>query len=367
MRTNTAYGNEILAPAAFERMLALERKRTDRSKRCFVLMLVSSPELLGPATPGNTREGIISAIVNNTRDTDVKGWYEAGNAFGVIFTEINPGEEFISEILQSKRKAALAPALTADQIKAVTISCYFYPQDPNHANTTTTGVTPIHVNLSREMRVNSRALLLKRVMDIVGSVLGLILCLPIFLIIAILIKLTSKGPIFYKQQRLGFRGMPFAFLKFRSMYLDSDDRIHKEYVKRFISEQTRRTPGNAKEQRVFKLTADPRVTRFGKFLRRTSLDELPQLVNVFKGELSLVGPRPPLPYEFSAYEPWHRRRLLVVKPGITGLWQVTGRSRVTFEEMVRLDLQYARSWSLWLDIKLLLQTPRAVLSGSGAH
>jgi lipopolysaccharide/colanic/teichoic acid biosynthesis glycosyltransferase len=150
------------------------------------------------------------------------------------------------------------------------------------------------------------------------------------------------------------------------MYAKNDPAIHQEYVRQLIAGG----PGaeqNGRDSKVYKLTNDPRVTAVGKFLRRTSLDELPQLLNVLKGEMSLVGPRPPVPYEFDCYDIWHRRRLQTVKPGITGMWQVAGRSRVSFDEMVRLDLEYARSWSLWLDIKILLRTPRAVFSGEGAY
>jgi lipopolysaccharide/colanic/teichoic acid biosynthesis glycosyltransferase len=124
---------------------------------------------------------------------------------------------------------------------------------------------------------------------------------------------------------------------------------------------------NGNDQGVYKLTKDSRITPVGAFLRKTSMDELPQFLNVLKGEMSLVGPRPPIPYEVEAYDIWHRRRLLEAKPGITGLWQVCGRSRVNFDDMVRLDLQYARTWSLWMDIKILLRTPGAVLLGAGAH
>ncbi len=120
-------------------------------------------------------------------------------------------------------------------------------------------------------------------------------------------------------------------------------------------------------RKFYKLTNDPRITRIGGFLRKTSFDEIPQFLNVLRGEMSLVGPRPPIPYEVESYDIWHRRRLLGVKPGITGLWQVAGRSRTTFDEMVRLDLQYAKSWSFWLDLKILLQTPRAVVAGDGAY
>ena len=184
---------------------------------------------------------------------------------------------------------------------------------------------------------------------------------------AIAIKLSSKGPILFRQQRVGQYGRCFTFLKFRSMHIDNDPNVHKEYVKKFIAGLAEREASNGNGEGVYKLTNDRRVTRLGRFLRRTSLDELPQLFNVLGGTMSLVGPRPAIPYEVAAYETWHRRRVLEVKPGITGSWQVNGRSRVKFDEMVRLDLQYARSWSPWMDINILMRTPRAVLGGDGAH
>jgi lipopolysaccharide/colanic/teichoic acid biosynthesis glycosyltransferase len=153
------------------------------------------------------------------------------------------------------------------------------------------------------------------------------------------------------------------------MHVDSDCSIHREYVTQLIAGQAERNPsnGNGDGAGVYKLTDDARITRVGNFLRRTSLDELPQLLNVLRGDMSLVGPRPAIPYELAAYQTWHRRRVLEVKPGITGLWQVNGRSRVKFDEMVRLDLRYAETWSPWLDIKILLRTPRAVFEGEGAY
>jgi lipopolysaccharide/colanic/teichoic acid biosynthesis glycosyltransferase len=203
-------------------------------------------------------------------------------------------------------------------------------------------------------------------MDIVGSVVALILCLPVFVIIALAIKLTSKGPILFRQPRLGRYGKKFTFLKFRSMHVGNDHKIHEDYVARFILG----TPGSGQaagnHQKLYKLTADPRITPVGRILRNTSLDEIPQFLNVLLGEMSLVGPRPPVIYEFKRYDLWHKQRLLAAKPGITGLWQVDGRSRVKFDEMVRLDIRYARSWSLWLDVKILVQTPRAVITGAGA-
>lgn len=145
--------------------------------------------------------------------------------------------------------------------------------------------------------------------------------------------------------------------------MNSDPRKHRDYIVKYIGEQQ----NAAVEPGVFKLKDDPRITLIGRWLRKTSLDELPQLINVLKGEMSLVGPRPPIPYEYDLYDIWHRRRLLSRRPGITGLWQVMGRSSTTFDEMVRLDLEYISKWSLALDIKILLKTPGAVLSGDGAY
>jgi len=177
--------------------------------------------------------------------------------------------------------------------------------------------------------------------------------------------LTSRGPILFRQQRIGEHGTAFTFLKFRSMYVNNDASKHKEYVRQLIAGEAAKHTNGAGEG-IFKLTNDPRITPVGNFLRRTSLDELPQFINVLRGDMSLVGPRPPVPYEVEAYATWHRRRLLEAKPGITGLWQVEGRSRVGFDDMVRLDLRYARNCSPWLDLKILVQTPKAVIAGNGA-
>jgi lipopolysaccharide/colanic/teichoic acid biosynthesis glycosyltransferase len=148
------------------------------------------------------------------------------------------------------------------------------------------------------------------------------------------------------------------------MYVNNDNSVHREFVAKLIANQG--STGSKENDGLYKIKNDKRITRVGGFLRRTSLDELPQFINVLRGEMSLVGPRPPIPYELAAYQTWHRRRLLDVKPGITGLWQVTGRSTVKFDEMVRLDLRYAMSWTPWLDVRILLATPKAVIKGSGA-
>jgi lipopolysaccharide/colanic/teichoic acid biosynthesis glycosyltransferase len=190
----------------------------------------------------------------------------------------------------------------------------------------------------------------------------MLVLLPIFVTLAILVKLTSRGPVFYCQKRVGQKGKLFDFYKFRSMYVDNDPESHREYATQFIEGDPQVQQPNG----LYKLVNDPRVTRLGRFLRRSSLDELPQFFNVLRGDMSLVGPRPPLPYEFARYRTWHRRRVLEIRPGLTGLWQVRGRSRTTFEEMVRMDLHYARTWSLWMDIKIILQTPAAMFTATGA-
>jgi lipopolysaccharide/colanic/teichoic acid biosynthesis glycosyltransferase len=201
-------------------------------------------------------------------------------------------------------------------------------------------------------------------MDIAGSVCALILLAPLFLLIAIAVKLTSCGPVLFRQERVGLNGRRFVILKFRTMYVASDPSIHEEYIERFIAGSIDAPRDGAKP--VYKLSDDPRVTPLGRLLRRTSLDELPQFFNVLTGAMSLVGPRPSLPYEVSRYADWHRQRL-AVKPGITGLWQVGGRSSLTFDEMVRLDITYAQSWSLWLDVRFLCRTIWVVVSGRGAY
>ncbi len=210
-------------------------------------------------------------------------------------------------------------------------------------------------------------LLAKRIFDVVGSLILLALLSPLLLIIAIAIKLDSPGPLIFKQTRIGKGGKPFTFLKFRSMRQDADPRVHQEYMRRLIREAG--NPGGEgcgnSGEKAGKLSNDGRITRLGKIIRKTTLDELPQIFNILKGEMSLVGPRPPMPYEVEMYEEWHKRRLEVL-PGMSSLWVVRGRAELPFEDQARLDIEYIENQSLWLDIKILLQTPWAVISGKGA-
>lgn len=202
--------------------------------------------------------------------------------------------------------------------------------------------------------VTALQLRVKRAVDVVGSFMLLTLLAPLFLVVAMLVRVTSPGPIFYAQERLGTAGRPFRILKFRSMYRDADQRLGEVAAL------------NEADGPVFKIRNDPRVTPVGKVVRKLSIDELPQLWNVLRGEMSLVGPRPPLQSEYDQYTPRQRQRLLV-RPGLTCMWQVSGRSHVDFDTWVEMDLAYIRDWSLWLDVKILLRTLPAVLSGRGAY
>lgn len=351
----------------FMKMLCLERNRAERASRRLVLMLVESKSLLQHGNHSGATE-ILSALSRATRETDIKGWYQDGTVIGVIFTEISMTEKCVVQTLSRKVKFALQSALGAHS-RDVELSFHIFPEDPDGDDGGTSDDTETFDRMYPDLAIQTESrripLLAKRLLDIAGSLLALVVLAPLMALIAIAIKLSSPGPVLFRQIRLGQAGKGFTFLKFRSMYEKADPAIHEAYIKRFISNQTD-TSGDGAGSPVFKLQGDPRVTRVGSFLRRTSLDEIPQFFSVLVGQMSLVGPRPPLPYEFAKYEIWHRRRLLAMKPGITGYWQVEGRSRVKFDEMVRMDIAYARTWSLWKDIKILLQTPRAVVGGNGA-
>ena len=209
-------------------------------------------------------------------------------------------------------------------------------------------------------------LYLKRAVDIVGSLIALIVFSPVMLVTAICVKISSPGPVIFCQKRLGAKAIPFDFYKFRSMRSDSNDQIHREFVLKLIDGQHSSINNGNSDNPLYKMKADPRITAIGKIIRKTSIDELPQLFNVLKGDMSLVGPRPPIAYEAEKYQAWHLRRILEMKPGITGLWQVEGRSRTGFDDSVRLDIKYLQKWSLFLDLNILIRTAKEVLHCRGA-
>lgn len=226
------------------------------------------------------------------------------------------------------------------------------------------GVLPM-VRLFREP-LSDADRFIKRLFDILISAFVLILFFPVWLVVSLLIKFDSSGTILFKQERVGMDGRKFLCYKFRTMKADADESIHRAAYRKNIRNLREANTGDEKKPVFGKVKNDPRITRIGKFLRGTSLDELPQFLNVLKGEMSVVGARPPIPYEVEEYDIRHRKRL-DMKPGITGLWQVSGRNRLTFEEMVKIDLYYIENWSLWLDLKIILLTLPAILRGDGAR
>jgi exopolysaccharide biosynthesis polyprenyl glycosylphosphotransferase len=288
---------------------------------------------------------------------DLNGLPEAIRESGaneVIISDPNvPGEALFDVMIQTGRRRGvefrIAPTL---------LNCL-----PSKTEIDQVGSLPM-VTLFRSP-LSSAARLAKRISDLVVALLTLMILAPLWLLIALLIKLDSRGPVFYKQERVGMDGRVFLFYKFRTMRADTDDTRHREYQRIYIKGQPDSNLGDA-ERPAYKLRGDERVTRLGRLLRKLSLDELPQLFNVLRGDMSVVGPRPPIPYEVESYELWHRKRL-DMKPGITGLWQVSGRNRLPFDEMVRMDLYYIENWSLLLDMKIILQTLPVMLRGDDAY
>ncbi len=348
----------------FHHMLRIERKRTERSRAPFLLLLIDISELQGGKRSSQLLEKMKGVLISCSRETDISGWYEENNVMGAILTEMVSVNESSIESILCNLHNRISMALDAELVKKIKVSFHVFPEH-NGGSRTNDGLFNIalYPDLSKPGASRQAKSPAKKLMDILGSLFALVCLSPLLLIIAAAIKYTSDGPVFFKQERMGLNGGIFTFLKFRSMYTDCDSDRHREYIKKYIGEgkDDKDAPG------VYKICNDPRVTPLGRFLRKTSLDELPQFINVMKGDMSLVGPRPPIPYEIELYDIWHRRRLLSVKPGITGLWQVTGRSSTTFDEMVRLDLRYVNEWSSWLDIKLLLKTPWVILTGKGGY
>lgn len=352
----------------FNELLYMERKRTERSRRPFLLMLLSVQDMNGSGDKNEIMEKIAAELFVSTREIDTKGWYEYQSTIGAIFSEGMGVKKNEQDIIRHKVYINLNKTLDLEQLKKIRIFFHVFPNEDDVQKNSDPPDLTIYPDLPRRDAYRRNSLLLKRAMDIVGSLVGLIIFSPLFLIIPLLIKLFSRGPVFFRQTRIGQHGKKFTFLKFRTMYLNNNHNPHREYVSNLISgKKSSGKDGTAKQEAVYKITHDPRITPIGCLLRKTSLDELPQFFNVLRGEMSLVGPRPPIPYEIEEYDIWHRRRFLEIKPGITGLWQVKGRSSTTFDEMVRLDLQYIKEWSLWLDLKILLKTPWAVLTCKGAY
>jgi len=360
----------LLDEAQFRRMLCRERKRSERSRKHLLLMLIDGKDSKDLKEEVAFLHQVADCLSESMRETDLAGWFESESVFGVIFTELGQTDiKLAMNVIQVKVTTALQRSFSAAQLNKILVSFYAFPDDwEGNGNGQGHSVNPaLYPDLFETEKKKKLSLGVKRAMDIVGGSIAIVAASPLFVGLAIAIKLTSRGPVFFRQERVGQYGVRFRFLKFRSMKVSNNAEIHKEYVKKFISGKAPDANAIGDGGTVFKIKNDPRVTWLGRIMRRTSCDELPQFWNVLRGEMSLVGPRPPIPYEIESYDVWHRRRLLEVKPGITGLWQVHGRSKTTFDEMVRLDIQYSRMWTPLLDAKILLRTPRAVISGDGAY
>ncbi len=347
-------GKNILPKHHFLGRLRGEKRRVDRSKAPLSLALFYFREREEKSR--TALQELVASLDRNTRESDIKGWVDR-DVVGLILPDTD--EKGVNRCVEK-----IANGNGNLHYSVITGT---YP-DQIFQKLLTEEDFPDLFPLDLDMPVESHGvqIALKRGMDILGSLAGLILFSPFMLATAIAIKMTSPGPIIFKQSRIGRKGLRFQFYKFRSMYWKIDDQIHREYVAHLIKGDLDQINQGGEDGQLFKMKSDPRVTRVGKIIRKTSIDELPQFFNVLKGEMSLVGPRPPLPYEFEKYEPWHLRRILEVKPGVTGLWQVGGRSTTPFNEMVRLDLRYVQNWSFWLDLKILLKTVKALIPSKGA-
>jgi lipopolysaccharide/colanic/teichoic acid biosynthesis glycosyltransferase/GGDEF domain-containing protein len=404
----------LLTRKDFAIRLRHERLKSERSGSPLALVIIDFGGLLDfmlekiSMSPRVFARHLADVIRTYTRETDLKGWYLEGkialiaadtnglNAqilarkLGELIGKEAGSKDILSEndltrfisisSVESGRsylaghgddKESTASVRSGAQCYRLDFSCPAadmpYRQGSDQAICVAAEQWPFSFEILNKIRGKEFQLKVKRAMDIIGSLTGILLFGPLMLIIGALVKLTSPGFVLFCQERIGFLGKPFTFLKFRSMKAACTSSVHKNYVAKLIKGENSEINNGMAGQAVYKITDDPRVTPIGKILRKSSLDELPQFFNVLKGDMSLVGPRPPIPYECDQYKRWHCGRVLEVKPGITGLWQVNGRSSTTFDEMVRLDLKYVRTWSLCMDTKILFKTFWAVISGKGGY
>jgi len=384
----------------FIHRLREEKRRAERIDAPLSIVIFDFSAYVKSLNGGSKISQVGECITKNTREIDIKAHIH-GNKIVILMPQTTPDRaslvgEKIKNCLESllhehhpQHQIALPykietyPALKTSVAQGNQLSyehahhtdnrqlsqTYFKISWPSSNSLTETVIEDIHILSDIKKRVTQIQwqLIIKRTIDFIGAAIGLFIFSPVLLLTALAIKITSPGPVLFRQERLGYMGNKFMFLKFRSMYLDCDDSIHKEYMTKFINKNNEKHRDKSGTCSFHKMTDDPRITPLGKILRKTSLDELPQLYNVLCDEMSLVGPRPPIAYEVDRYSCWHKRRILEVKPGITGLWQVEGRSTLTFDEAVRLDIQYAENWNLLLDLKIILKTFKVVFSGKGAY
>lgn len=379
----------MLYPRSFlEQRIKEEKLRTGRTSSQFSVVWFN-PFKLFSDDHTNTKtalNSIIKFLDQETRETDIKGWWDR-SFFAVLLPDTTPENAllFIDKLVSRIQKN---PYGGAELIRKASFEIFTFPNTQRFNNDGKENKKEEHSKTPRgdsnqnfhkfrhiinspewdfsNMKVIKKYhALIKRSLDILLSIPILIILSPLFLLCAILIKINSPGSVFYKQTRVGINGKSFTFLKFRSMYHNSDETVHKEHIKNLMNGSVGLKSIRNTTEKSYKLIEDERVTRFGRFLRKTSIDELPQFINVLKGDMTLVGPRPHPVYEVDHYNLWHSYRLHL-KPGVTSLALVYGRSDINYEDTYRLDLQYVKKTSLILDIKILLRTIPVVLSRRGA-
>ncbi|MCX7726072.1 MAG: sugar transferase [Chitinispirillaceae bacterium] len=347
---------------AFTDFLQRERKRTERNEHPFALILVNIESIITTKDHKKSIKLLVKTIGECFRDIDVLGWYKEKEIIGIICPDLLKQDV---KPLQEKIEKALDRAFTPEFRDKFSISYLCFPRDVVKENVKEKEESEekegkrlaVYPELHNKNMKKVALDVFKRAVDIIIASTLLFLSFPVMLIIAILIKIDSKGPVFFKQKRVGLGGKEFTFFKFRTMQVNNDPSFHKDYVKKLIQGKV------DDDTKIFKIVNDPRVTRVGKFLRKTSLDELPQFINVLKGDMSIVGPRPPIPYEVEEYKIWHLKRVMEIKPGITGPWQVYGRNTTTFDDMVRMDINYIKKHNPIMDIILMLKTPSSLIKG----
>lgn len=345
---------QVLTMSLFQEELRRERSRSDRSKAPLSLLIIQL-KADSHIDPENL-QSVLFLLHHKLRALDSIGLLEP-NVLALLLPDT---DEDGAQSVADKVIAQNNSHISSIKVTAYPDKLFESLQQGAQPEDNIESILLLNTPISRPTQSA-----LKRSLDIFGALVGLLVLSPLMLIIMALIKLTSPGPTIFRQVRLGKDFVPFTFYKFRSMHTGADDRVHRDYLKNLINGNDDAVNQEATGEAVYKIKSDSRITRIGRFIRKTSIDELPQLFNVLKGEMSLVGPRPPIPYEAESYQPWHLRRILEVKPGLTGLWQVEGRSKTTFDEMVRMDLSYSREWSVLLDMKLIFRTVRVVVDCRG--
>ena len=381
--SKTGCVGRLQSPEQLDAAIRLEQARVDRNQRVFSLVLLNTGD---PKTNGTAAHSLVHLLLDRIRSTDEIGWFDH-RRIGVLlpYTPRDGAQKFVDDV-----RLAVEAETSPPEYAIYTYPSHWYSDNGSghsgqlyfadishrwsslasarhnintHSLSGPTESTSDPLETYEESMTALKPMLLhplpvwKRDMDILGASFGLALFAPFLLVHTIIVKTISPGPVFFRQKRIGYLGRPFTMWKLRTMDVGVDTSCHKQHVSRLINGANNRN----QEKPMIKLDNDPQIIPGAILLRKLCLDEMPQLINVFRGEMSLVGPRPPLTYEVEEFLKWQHRRFDVL-PGMTGLWQVSGKNRLTFSRMVRLDIQYARRKSFWLDLMILLKTPSAIIA-----